>query len=112
MTGLGVRYDLGNGHPLIGARMPDLDLVVADRSVRMFELLRDARPIVITFGEPGGVDQARLGERVPVIAATCDGKWELPAIGFVDPPTALFVRPDGYVAAVDGSFQELLTQWR
>jgi len=115
MIGLGVRYDFGEGHPLLGARMPDLDLAVSGQTLRVFELLREARPVVINFGAPGRVHGAALGGRVRVIDATYDGKWELPAVGPVDAPTAVLIRPDGYVAAVGDSsperFNHLLTTW-
>ena len=44
MSGLDIQYDLGDGHPLLGRRMPDLDLVTAGGPVRVFSLLHDARP--------------------------------------------------------------------
>ena len=37
MFRLDIHYDLGEGHPLLGRRMPDLDLVTADRPLRVFE---------------------------------------------------------------------------
>ncbi|MFN8575154.1 MAG: FAD-dependent monooxygenase [Gemmatimonadaceae bacterium] len=100
MTGLGVRYDVGEGHPLLGARMPDLDLVVSGEPVRMFELLRDGRPVVLNFSAAGRIDATAWGDRVRVIDATCDATWALPAMGSVDAPSAVVVRPDGYIAAV------------
>jgi hypothetical protein len=39
MSGLDIRYDLGEGHPLLGRRMPDLDLVTANGPLRLFALL-------------------------------------------------------------------------
>src|SRR5690606_34971339 len=56
MSGLDVHYDLGEGHPLLGRRMPDLDLVTAAGPQRVFTLLHDARPVLLNFGEPGGLD--------------------------------------------------------
>ena len=46
MFGLGIHYDLGEGHPLLGRRMPDLDLVTADGTLRVYTLLHDARPVL------------------------------------------------------------------
>ncbi|MGI8476849.1 MAG: FAD-dependent monooxygenase, partial [Thermomicrobiales bacterium] len=56
MSGLDIRYDLGEGHPLLGRRMPDLDLITADGPRRVFTLLRGARPVLLDLGAPGGLD--------------------------------------------------------
>ena len=104
MSGLGVRYDLGDGHPLLGRRMPDLDLATAGGPLRLFTLLHEAKPVLLNFGAPGALDIASWGDRVPTVDATCAGAWELPAIGSVPAPPAVLVRPDGYVAWVgDGT---------
>jgi 3-(3-hydroxy-phenyl)propionate hydroxylase len=100
MSGLGVHYDLGEGHPLLGRRMPDLDLLTANGPRRIFTLLHDARPVLLNLGEPGGFDITPWADRVPLIDAKYFGTWELPAIGAVIAPTAVLVRPDGYVAWV------------
>jgi hypothetical protein len=115
MSGLDIRYDLGDGHPLLGRRMPDLDLVTADGPVRVFELMRDARPLLINLGEPGDQDIAPWADRVKRIDADYEGEWELPVIGLVGAPTAVLVRPDGYVAWVkdetDVGLTDALTTW-
>ena len=100
MSGLGVHYDLGEGHPLLGRRMPDLDLVTADGPLRVFTLLHDARPVLLNLGEPSSFDIAPWADRVQLIDATYVGTWELPALGEVAAPTAVLIRPDGYVAWV------------
>ena len=100
MSGLGVHYDLGEGHPLLGRRMRDLDLVTASGPVRVFTLLHDARSVLLNFGEPGGFDITPWAGRVQLIDAKSSGPWELPALGAVTAPTAVLVRPDGYVAWV------------
>jgi hypothetical protein len=100
MSGLDIRYDLGDGHPLLGRRMPDLDLVTADGPLRVFTLLHDARPVLLNLGEPGGFDIAPWADRVQSIDAEHEGRWELPAVGAVTAPTAVLIRPDGYVAWV------------
>jgi 2-polyprenyl-6-methoxyphenol hydroxylase-like FAD-dependent oxidoreductase len=101
LSGLGIHYDLGAGHPLLGRRMPDLDLVTANGPLRIFTLLHDARPVLLNLGEPGGFDITPWADRVQLIEAKYVGTWELPAIGSVTAPTAVLIRPDGYVAWVE-----------
>lgn len=103
MSGLDIRYDLGEGHPLLGRRMPDLDLITADGPVRVYALLHAARPVLLNFGEPGGFDIRPRGDRVQLVDAQFSGAWELPALGTVTPPAAVLIRPDGYVAWVGES---------
>lgn len=100
LSGLGIRYDLGDGHPLLGRRMPDLDLVGAGGPLRMYDLLHGARPVLLNLGAPGALDAGAWAGRVPVVDATYDGPWELPVVGEVPAPTAVLVRPDGHVAWV------------
>ena len=115
MSGLDIHYDLGEGHPLIGRRMPDFDLVTSSRPLRVYTLLHDARPTLLNFGEPGGVAIGPWADRVQLIDAKYVGTWELPAIGPVTAPTAVLVRPDGYVAWVGDLTQQgladALTTW-
>jgi aromatic ring hydroxylase-like protein len=115
MSGLDIQYDLGEGHPLLGRRMPDLDLVTTNGPLRVFTLLHDARPVLLNLGEPGGFDLSPWADRVQSIDARYDGQWELPAIGAVSAPAAVLIRPDGYVAWV-GDLNQLgladaLTTW-
>jgi 2-polyprenyl-6-methoxyphenol hydroxylase-like FAD-dependent oxidoreductase len=100
MSGLDIHYDLGEGHSLLGRRMPDLDLVTANGSLRVFTLLHHARPVLLNLGEPGGLDITPWADRVQSIDAKYVGAWELPALGAVTAPTAVLIRPDGYVAWV------------
>lgn len=109
MSGLDVHYDLGEGHPLLGRRMPDLDLITANGPLRVFGLLHKARPVLINFGEAGAFDLTRWADRVHSIDAKHEGPWELPAIGTVTAPSALLIRPDGYVAWVGDQAQSGLT---
>jgi hypothetical protein len=115
MSGLDVHYDLGEGHPLLGRRMPDLDLVTADGPLRVFTLLHDARPVLLNLGAPGDLDIAPWADRVRLVDAEHAGEWELPAVGSVTAPTAVVIRPDGYVAWVGErthlGLAEALTAW-
>ena len=70
MSGLDIHYDLGEGHPLLGRRMPDLDLVTADGPLRVFTLLHDARPVLLDLGEPGGFDITPWADRVQLVDAS------------------------------------------
>jgi 3-(3-hydroxy-phenyl)propionate hydroxylase len=115
MSGLGIHYDLGEGHQLLGRRMPDLDLVTDNGPLRVFTLLHDARPVLLNLGEPGAFDITPWADRVQLIDAKYDGVWELPALGAVTAPHAVLIRPDGYVAWVGDSTQpglaDALTIW-
>lgn len=108
-SGLAIRYDFGEGHPLLGRRMPDLDLVVGADSVRVYEFLHKAEAVLLTFGEP--IDVAHVHS----IDAKYDGSWELPVVGRVAAPSAVLVRPDGYVAWVgegsDAGLADALATW-
>jgi hypothetical protein len=115
MSGLGVHYDLGTGHPLLGRRMPDLDLVTESGTQRVFTLLHDARPILLNLGERDALDIAPWADRVKRIDAGYAGAWELPVIGAVVAPGAVLIRPDGYVAWVgdgtDRGLRDALGAW-
>jgi 3-(3-hydroxy-phenyl)propionate hydroxylase len=116
LTGLDVAHDLGDGHPLLGRRVPDLDLITEHGPRRVFELLRDARPVLLDLGASDGFDIAPWSDRVEHVAARCDEQqWELPVVGNVEPATAVLIRPDGHVAWVgDGGaagLADALTAW-
>jgi 3-(3-hydroxy-phenyl)propionate hydroxylase len=113
---LDIHYNRGDGeHPMLGRRVPDLDLVAAQGSVRLFSLLHRARPVLLNLSEPAAFDIGPWADRVRVIDATCSAEWELPAIGVVAAPAALLIRPDGHVAWVGDGTQrgltEALTAW-
>jgi 3-(3-hydroxy-phenyl)propionate hydroxylase len=115
MSGLDIHYDLGDGHPLVGRRMPDLDLVTANGPLRVFTLLHHARPVLLNLTEPGALDITPWADRVQLTDATYAGRWELPVLGEVTAPAAVLIRPDGYVAwAGDGQglgLADALTTW-
>ena len=113
--GLDVRYDAEEGsHPLVGRRMPDLDLTTADGPVRVFTLLHDARPVLLDL-ESAHLSLGSRAGRVRLVEASYDGAWDLPVVGAVDAPAAVLVRPDGHVAWVghgtDAGLEEALTRW-
>ena len=115
MSGLDVHYDLGEGHPLLGRRMPDFDLTTANGPLRVFTLLHGARPVLLNLDEPNGFDISPWAGRVQSMDATFAGTWDLPVLGQVVPPAAVMIRPDGYVAwvghgAVTG-LRDALTTW-
>jgi 2-polyprenyl-6-methoxyphenol hydroxylase-like FAD-dependent oxidoreductase len=114
MSGLDIHYDLGEGHPLLGRRMPDLELITADGPAWVFTLLHEARPVLLNLGAPG-FDIAPWADRVRLVGAKYVGAWELPALGAVSAPGAVLIRPDGYVAWVgdrpDAGLAEALTTW-
>jgi 3-(3-hydroxy-phenyl)propionate hydroxylase len=104
MSSLDTRYDLGEGHPLLGRRMPDLDLMTAHGPQRVSALLHEARPLLLDLGVPSGLDITPWADRVRTMGATYEGPWELPALGTVAAPSAVLIRPDGHVAWVsDGT---------
>lgn len=115
VSGLDIHYDLGEGHPLLGRRMPDLDLIAADGPLRAFELLHEARPLLLNLGQPGALDPVPRADRVQLVDASYEGKWELPVLGVVSAPTAVLIRPDGYVAWVgdgtDAGLADALAMW-
>ena len=115
VCGLDIRYDLGDGHALLGRRMPDLDLHTGGGATRVFELLHDARPVLLNLGAPGRFDLPPWADRVRVVDARHDGGWELPVIGEVEPAKAVLIRPDGHVAwagdGPDGGLSRALATW-
>jgi 3-(3-hydroxy-phenyl)propionate hydroxylase len=115
MSGLDVHYDLGTGHPLLGRRMPDLELSTESGPRRVFTLLHEARPVLLDLGEPGALDIAPWADRVQRVDARYAGAWELPVLGAVAAPAAVLIRPDGYVAWVgdgtDHGLRDALTTW-
>jgi len=115
MSGLDIHYDLGAGHPLLGRRMPDLDLITPSGPQRVYTLLHRARPVLLNLGEPGGLDITPWADRVPLTDAKYAGRWELPVLGEVTAPAAVLIRPDGHVAwagdPADLALPDALATW-
>jgi 2-polyprenyl-6-methoxyphenol hydroxylase-like FAD-dependent oxidoreductase len=115
LSGLDIHYDLGEGHPLLGRRMPDLDVLTADGQQRVFALLHDARWVLLNLGKPRAFDLTPWTERVQRVDARYSGAWELPVLGTVPAPSAVLIRPDGHVAwlgdGTDEGLRSALTAW-
>ncbi|MFD1944317.1 FAD-dependent monooxygenase [Paradevosia shaoguanensis] len=114
MSELDIRYDFGEGHPLLGRRMPDIEVMTAEGPLRVFTLLHRARPVLLDLGGLDGFDATPWAERVQVVAARYEGDWELPVIGAVAAPGSVLVRPDGHVAWTGrdpAGLNEALTRW-
>lgn len=115
MSGLDIRYDFGDGHPLLGRRMPDLDLITASGPLRLFTLMHDARPLLLNLGDPGSFDDTLWTGRIQLVDAKYSGTWALPVVGAVTAPRAALIRPDGYVVWVgegtDNGLTNALIAW-
>ena len=115
LSGLDIHYDFGEGHPLLGRRMPDLDLKTADGPTRVSSLLHDGRPLLLNFGEPDTLDISPWSDRVSRVDARYEGVWELPVLGVVASLKAVLIRPDGHVVWVgeanDAGLFEAVATW-
>jgi len=115
MSGLDIHYDLGAGHALLGRRMPDLDLVTQSGPRRVFTLLHEARPVLLNLRQPSAIELGPWATRVERLDAGYAGAWELPVLGAVTAPSAVLIRPDGYVAWVgegtDDGLRDALVRW-
>lgn len=115
MSGLDIAYDLGEGHPLLGRRMPDLELPVEGEKRRLYTLLHGARAVLFNFGKPRGIAITPWADRIDLVDVAYDGRWELPVIGQIAAPGAVLVRPDGHVGWVGdesgGGLEDALMRW-
>lgn len=116
ISGLDVHYDLDGDHPMVGRRMPDLDLGTDEGVCRVFELLHEAQGILLSLdGTDLGSVPTAVPTVVPTMRATHDGPIELPVLGVVSTPAAVLVRPDGYVAWAgtpdEPSLQDAIGRW-
>ena len=115
LGGLDIRYDLGEGHPLLGRRMPDLEVRTAEGVTRVFTLLHAARPVFLDLSGSDRFDHGPWTGRVRRVTAHYDGGWELPVVGDVVAPATVLIRPDGHVAWVgdepDRALSQALEAW-
>ena len=119
-SGLATRYPMTGAHPLLGRRVPDADIVSPSGAKRVFELLNAAHPVLLDLSTGGASSNvlASWADRIDVVAArSLSESWPVPGDGSVPVPSAVLIRPDGYVAWVDdgihdvGALQEILTKW-
>ena len=94
ITAIGIRYDFGEGHDLLGRRMRDVGL----KRGRLYELMRGGRGLLLD--QTGRLSVAGWADRVDDVV---DVSEELAV------PAAL-LRPDGHVAWVGEDQQDLLSQ--
>ena len=118
ITGLDVDYDEGHPHPLVGRRLPDIDLRTADGMTTVFALLHEARPMLLRLGgvdRPDGANEASVTGRMRVVDADPVGSCELPVVGEVTVPPVVLIRPDGHVAwagdLADPELAEASARW-
>lgn len=121
LSGLAIHYESradvasGDAHPLVGRRVPDVDLHTSAGAFRTYTLLHGGAPVLLNLGDPSDIDITAWADRVERVDARYYGVWELPVIGEVPAPTAVLIRPDGYVAWAGQSstegLSEALTFW-
>ncbi|QNE21424.1 hypothetical protein F1D05_30245 [Kribbella qitaiheensis] len=115
ISALDLKYPIGDEHPLLGRRVPDLDLKTIDGTVRLYELLHPGRPILLDFGAGLGSGLEGWTDRVDHIEAIRPtDRWAIPAVGDIQASMALLIRPDGHVAWLPEATTELhtaLTTW-
>jgi rifampicin monooxygenase len=92
ITAIGVRYDLGVGHDLLGRRMRDVRL----KRGRLYELLRDGRGLLLD--QTGRLSATGWADRVDEVVDVSE-ELDVPAV---------LLRPDGHVAWAGADQRDLL----
>jgi rifampicin monooxygenase len=96
VTAIGIRYDFGEGHHLLGRRLRDVGL----KRGRLYELMHGGRGLLLD--RTGRLSVAGWADRVDHVvdvSADLDGELDVPAA---------LLRPDGHVAWVGEDQQDLL----
>ncbi len=116
ITGLGIRYDIGgtDDEPLVGRRMPHIEVDLANGYSSTTELLRSGRGLIVDLS----ANQARKAclER---LAGQCNSRVEVAShvtrqVDLKQLPATVVIRPDGYVAWVgdeDSDPRAALCRW-
>ncbi|UZG59077.1 rifampin monooxygenase [Rhodococcus opacus] len=94
VTAIGVRYDFGEGHELLGRRLRDIGL----KRGRLYELMHGGRGLLLD--QTGRLSVAGWADRVDHVVDVSE-ELDVPAV---------LLRPDGYVAWVGGDQQDLVGQ--
>jgi hypothetical protein len=94
IAAIGVRYDFGEGHELLGKRMRDIGL----KQGRLYELLHGGRGPLLD--QTGRLSVARWADRVDHVVDVSE-ELDVPAV---------LLRPDGHVAWVGEDQAEWLSQ--
>ena len=102
LSGLTTRYapDEEDAAPLVGARIPDLELTRGEDTVQLYSLMHGAKPLFLTSGD-APADLEGWADRVTIEQVTFPETWRIPVTGEVASPRAVLVRPDGYIAWID-----------
>ncbi|MFF0292722.1 FAD-dependent monooxygenase [Kitasatospora sp. NPDC004615] len=115
VSGLEITYDVGTGtHPLLGKRMPNLELTTARRVTTSTELLHSARGLLLDLTDNPRLRARAAGwsDRVDIVTAEPGRRTAASGLGDT---TAVLIRPDGYIAwAAPGSHHDLpmaLERW-
>jgi bifunctional hydroxylase/dehydrase len=114
VSGLEIRYDVGPGeHPVLGARMPNRELVGESGPVTTYQLLHGGRGVLLDLADSATVRRtaSRWSDRVDVVTARLKDTDDDDPFAGTD---AVLVRPDGHVAWTapgGGSVSGALTRW-
>jgi 2-polyprenyl-6-methoxyphenol hydroxylase-like FAD-dependent oxidoreductase len=120
LSGLDMRYPIAGEHPLLGRRVPDVSIQCDGAASRIYNLLHPAKGVLLDLSASEQLCAAASGwkGRVEVVQASCSSDpWEVPGAEAISVPTAVLIRPDGYVCWVNDADQDLsllresLTKW-